>query len=297
MKAQKSTTPPQAADTQWPAIWCNVVFIVVLIFQSVLIAWAYWPSIVDLVRTWRDQPDYTHGFFVIPIAILLLYFRRSSFPGFTPNVGWGGLGLLLLSVGLRFVGMKFFVTAFEGWSIILWLAGVTWIFAGWPTIRWSWPVLAFLIFMVPLPYSAEMLLSAPLQQMVTLISTWSLQVLGEPALAEGNMIYLPGQTLEVAQACSGLRILTTAFALGTAFAISSDNDWFKSFLVLLAAAPIALLSNTFRIVLTGMMLRYGSGELTTRWIHDFPGWLMVPLTIVMFWLLAKYLEMLLPDSE
>src|SRR3954447_9930088 len=52
---------------------------------------SYLPSVMDLVRTWWDEPNYSHGFLVAPIAALILWQRRDRLARIVPRpsaVGW-----------------------------------------------------------------------------------------------------------------------------------------------------------------------------------------------------------------
>src|SRR5262245_58364426 len=101
--------------------------------------WAYWPSLVQLVRTWNREPDYSHGFLVIPLAVMFLWVRRESFPGLAGSSPLLGIGLLAFSLLLRFVGAKYFFTFMDGWSMVPWVASVVATMGGWPLLRWCLP--------------------------------------------------------------------------------------------------------------------------------------------------------------
>ena len=178
--------------------------------------------LAGLVHAWNSEPDYSHGFFVAPLAILFLWARREQFPGDGRRQSWtsvAGLGLIAASVAVRAIGAHFYLDALDGWSILPWVAGVVLLLAGWKVFWWSLPSIAFLWFMVPLPFRVERWLSLPLQGAATKLSCWILQALGQPALAEGHTIILGDNQLEVEQACSGLRIFVGIVALAFVYAI------------------------------------------------------------------------------
>ena len=130
---------------------------------SILFLWSYWPTLVHLIDQWSRVPDYSHGFLVVPIAIYFLWITREGFVRSQHSVHWAGLGLILVGSLVRFCGTYYYLDAFQGWSIPIWAMGLVWMFFGWPAFLWSFPAIAFLIFMVPLPYSIENMLSVPLQ--------------------------------------------------------------------------------------------------------------------------------------
>lgn len=260
-------------------------------------AWAYWPTLVGLVRVWDREPDYSHGYLVVPVALYFLWVRRERFPGVASGLAWPGLGLIALSIGVRMLGDRLYLEAVDGWSILLWVAGVVWLLGGWRVCWWSLPSVVFLWFMVPLPYRVERWLSQPLQRVATHMSCWALQFLGQPALGEGNTILINDFPLEIEQACSGLRIFVGIVALAFAYLIIFRRAWWEKALLLVSVLPIALVANSARIVITGLLYQYVSGEAAQRFAHDVAGWVMIPFAAGLFALVLWYLDRLVREVE
>jgi exosortase len=259
--------------------------------------WAYWPTLTALVATWSRVPDYSHGFFVVPLAVLFLWARRDLLPVARGKLVSLGLPLVVAAALLRLVSAYYYLEALDGWSIALWIAGVVWLFGGWPVVRWSLPSIVFLFFMVPLPYRLERGLSVPLQGIATKLSCWTLQTLGQPALAAGHTIILGSNRLEVEQACSGLRIFMGIAALAFAYITLVRRSWWERAILAISVVPIALFSNMIRIVATGLLYQYASGEAAKHFSHDAAGWVMVVLAIVLFAAVLEYLKRLVPEVE
>ena len=263
------------------------------------LVWAYWPTLAGLVGAWNREPDYSHGFFVVPAAVWFLWARRDRFPG----IGGGvldivlGLGLIAASVAARAVGAHFYLDAIDGWSILLWVGGVVLLLAGRKVFWWSLPSIAFLWFMVPLPFRVERWLSLPLQGAATKLSCWVLQGLGQPALAEGHTIFLGNNHLEVEQACSGLRIFVGIVALAFVYAILVRRSWWEKAILLLSALPIALIANSARIVATGLLYQWVSGEAARKFSHNAAGYVMPVFAAVLFGLVLWYLSRLFKETE
>src|SRR5262249_28968354 len=154
-------------------------------------------------------------------------------PGLAATSPLLALAFVGMSLVLRFIGGKYFFTFMDGWSIVPWSAGVVAAIGGWPLLRWCLPSLGFLIFMVPLPFRIEGELSAPLQRIATKLSTTALQTLGQPAFDEGNVILLGEERLEVAQACSGLRLFMSVIALTYAYVTIIRRPWWEKVLLAL----------------------------------------------------------------
>jgi len=273
------------------------LFMPAALVLSAVFLWAYWPTLAALVEAWNREPDYSHGYFVPPLAAYFLWARRDTFPGVAAGPSWWGLALILLCLGARVFSAHFYLEAIDGWSILLWCAGVAWLLAGWRAAWWSLPSIVFLWFMVPLPYRVERWVSLPLQKVATVISCWFLRLFGQPALAEGNVILLGDYRLEVEQACSGLRIFVGILALAFAYVILVRRSWWEKAILLVSVVPIALLANASRIVVTGLLFQYVSGKAAKQFSHDAAGWAMILLAAAMFGAVLWYLRALVREVE
>jgi exosortase len=253
--------------------------------------------LLALVRVWDREPDYSHGYLVVPVALYFLWARRERFPGTAAGLAWPGLALIVLSIGVRMVGDRLYLEAMDGWSILLWVAGVVWLLGGWRVCWWSLPSVVFLWFMIPLPYRVERWMSQPLQRVATKLSCWALQFFGQPALDEGNTILINDFPLEVEQACSGLRIFVGIVALAFAYLIIVRRAWWEKALLLVSVLPIALIANSTRIVATGLLYQYVSGEAAHKFAHDVAGWVMIPFAAALFALVLWYMGRLVREGE
>ncbi len=264
------------------------LIVLALILAAVAI-WAYWPSLAAIGAAWVSNPDYTHGFFVVPISIWLLWVRRGQAPNIAFAPDWRALILLVLAALIRVAAGRFFLPELDAWSIPVWIAGIVWLLLGWPVLRWALLPIAFLWFATPLPGTIEIALSTPLQRIAAVCSSFILRLFGQPALAEGTTILLDDQVLDVERACSGLRMCYGIFALAVAcIALARPARW-KAILVLLAAAPVAIAANVLRISATGLIQRYVSSAAAEKFTHDFAGFVMIPVAVLLFLLFLKIL--------
>jgi exosortase len=258
------------------------------------LVWCYWPTLLSMADRWSHDPQYSHGFLVPVFAAVVLWHRRALLPDVRQPVWWGAL-VLLLAVLVRLGGAFYVVGALESFSLIPAIAGLVLLLGGWAALRWSWPAIAFLAFMMPLPYVLDMLLAQPLRHVATLASTYCLQTFGYPALAEGNIIEIEDVKLGVIDACSGLGMLMTFFALSTAMALIIQRRPADKVLMVVSAVPIAVIANVTRITATGVVhCEWGAraGEL----LHDGAGWLMMPLALGLLWLELRLLDRLLVEG-
>ena len=166
-------------------------------------------------------------------------------------------------------------------AIIPTMLGVALLLGGWPALRWSWPAIAFLTFMIPLPDFIESTAMVPLRKIGTTASTFTLQTLGLAAVAEGNVILLSDYQIGVAEACSGLRMLMTSLALAFGLAFVSNRPIWERLVIVVSAVPIALLTNVFRITLTGLAFEFFGPEAAEKVFHDLAGWLMMPMAVAL----------------
>lgn len=266
-----------------------------------LVVWATGSILAEMANRWELDPTYSHGYLVPLIGLLLLWMRRDSRPDLLDRPSWWALLLFLAGVVMQFLGGYLYVRWLAGASLVAYLAGVAALIAGWPGLRWSSPALVFLFFMIPLPYRFEILMRAPLQKISTLASTFALQTLGLPAVAQGHVIMLSdssGKTYElgVVDACSGLKMLIVFFCLTTAFAILVKRPLGERLLILLSTLPIAVVCNIARITATGVLYVTAGEKLAELVFHDLAGWLMMPLALLLLWLELKLMSLLFIDE-
>jgi exosortase len=261
----------------------NVAALAPLALPAVALLWAYWTTLADLLHTWNSNPQYSHGFLVPAFAAFLLWHRRDKLDVQALRPSILGLVVLATALAVKLVGTYGHYVSLDPLSLIPCVAGLVLLLGGAAAWRWAWPAVLFLTFMIPLPYFAAVAMSEQLQNFATITSTFVMQTLGLPALAEGNVILLNDQRIGIVEACSGLRMLVVFFALSTAMVLVVKRHWSDKLVIALSAIPIALVSNIIRIVATGIMYEYGDHDFAHRFFHDFAGWLMMPLGLAMLW--------------
>jgi len=255
--------------------------------------WAYWPTLAALSRVWGNDPQYSHGFLVPLFAAVLLWQRRDLRAAVSFQLNPWGLPLLAAGAGLRLAGAYFYYPWFDMVSLLPCLIGAVVLCGSWPALRWSWPGVAFLLFMLPLPFRLGAFLAPTLQRFATLVSTYALQTLGFPAISEGNLILLREARIGVVEACGGLSMLMVFFALTTAVALLASRHLFDKLFIVASAVPIALVTNVARITITAI-LQDQVGAHASELFHDLAGWFMMPLALALLWLEIQLLDRLFP---
>lgn len=263
---------------------------------AVLLAWTYSSSLAMLVGRWWHESDYVYGFLVAPFAAYLLWERRALAPK-TPQSSLWGLAFLGLMGLMRFASAYWQYQLIDPLSLVPCLAGVVLLVWGWPGLRWAWPSIVYLVFMVPLPGFLASMLSQPLQQIGATTSTYLLQTFGIPAVARGTVIGLSHADLGVEEACSGLRMLMLFLAVCTAAALVIDRDPWQRIVLVVSAAPIAVIANVLRITVTGILYETSGAEWAEIVFHDLAGWLMMPLAVILSWLEMGLLDMIFRPAD
>jgi exosortase len=290
--------PPAAWGSSGSRDWW-----VALEVAGALLALTYAPNLIELSRIWGEDENYTHGFLVIPIAAYILWRRMVEIPWAEPReVGrspWWGWGLLLLVLVVRTLAYEWSFQWMETVTLIPAIACLAWAFGGWPLLYRAGPAILFLVFMLPLPRQFNDSVTLPLQRLAATGSYILLQISGFWVVQQGNVLDLTTpfgpKPLDVAQACSGLKMLMTLAATVTATVMLIPMPMWKRVVVLLSAVPIALASNVLRIVVTGWCYYYLAGEKGQHWAHDIAGWMMMPLALGLVALELIVLSWLVPE--
>jgi exosortase len=244
---------------------------------------SFWGAITELVGRWWNDPDYLHGFLVPVFAGYLLWRRREMLAGLSPRGSWWGLALLAVAGVMRCASAYYYYELLDPAAIIPCLAGLALFIGGWKGLQWAGPSIAFLVFMIPLPGFVATLMGYPLQRTATIASTYVIQTIGVPAVAEGNVIQLGDSQIGVAEACNGLRNMMLFLAVGTAVALTVKRSPLEKAIIILSSAPIAVIANIIRITATAVLHSLAQHQLADTTYHDLAGWFMMPLAVLLLW--------------
>ena len=255
-----------------------------------LVAGLYGPVLIRMIVQWWQDPDYSHGFIVPLFVGYVLYQRRHQLrqvPLEPSNLGLpvmvGAIGFLLAGS----LGAELFVARF---SLLFLLGGMLLFFAGWKMLRAVAFPLAFLALMIPLPAIIYNQVTFPLQLLASRVSSSGLELVGVPVLREGNVLVLPNYSLEVVEACSGIRSLMSLIALAIAYGYFVEKrNWVRITLVVLML-PIAVASNSMRVMGAGVLTYWFGPQAAEGFFHLFQGWLIfvsaVACMLLVHWLLS-----------
>ena len=238
------------------------------------VGWLYADIVAGLVRQWRTDDNYSHGFFVVPLALYFGWERRAALTRAATRPSLAGLLLVALSLAVLIAGLlsaELFLTRV---SLVGVIAGAVLFVWGREHFRLLLFPLAFLLLMIPLPAILFNQMAFPLQLAASQVGEAVIATAGIPVLREGNILRLPAQTLEVAEACSGLRSLISLVMLGIVLGYFSDPRPTARVTIALAAVPIAIIANATRVAGTGLASEWISPAAAEGFFHTFSGWLM-----------------------
>jgi len=253
------------------------------------LAWLYADVLIALVRQWGTDDNYSHGFLVPLFAAYFVWERRRSLAAARPQPTAFGAGVVVLSLGLFLAGVfaaELFLTRV---SLLFLLAGVV-LFVWGPTHLklFSFPV-AFLLLMIPLPAILFNQIAFPLQLTASRVGEVMIAAAGIPVLRDGNILQLPGRTLEVAEACSGIRSLISLLMLSILLGYFTETSSVRRTVIALAAVPLAIATNAIRVAGTGVASQWIGPSAADGFFHTFSGWLLFLVTCGALMLLQRVL--------
>ncbi len=256
---------------------------------SGLVLFLYQDVIWGMGSDWNNNPDYSHGFLVPILSAYFIWERWNVLIDEAPAPSIWGVGLLLLGLASLVIGLVGAELYVQRASLIVVLSGLVLLILGWKYLWLLSLPIGFLVFMIPLPAIVVNTIAFPLQLFAAETAAFCLFSLGIPVLREGNLIMLASTTLEVAEACSGLRSLLSLLALGTVYGYFSQNVLWKRWMLVLLSVPIAIVANAARVSGTGILAHYFGEEAAEGFYHTMEGWLVFVVAFVLLFLCGMIL--------
>ncbi len=256
-------------------IWKIIPFI--LLFFGL-----YYQIIFHMVNDWYNDSNYSHGFLIPFISGYIILKNKEGLSNI--KIKSDSYGFLVLSVGLAFyvlgiTGAELFTMRF---SMIPVLLGIVYCLCGREMTKNLLVPVGFLVCMIPIPSILFNIVAFPLKLLAANVATTVIQFLNIPIVREGNIIHLSDITLEVADACSGIRSLMSMIALGVAYTYLFQNNMIKRLILVLFIVPITIAANVVRVTGTGILSHYVGSAAAQGFFHEFAGIFVFLVAFAMF---------------
>ncbi len=300
-----SSQPPTepAALEQWRQLGIHTYIRIAII--GVLLYLLFHNEISGIVDRWFNDASWSHGVLIPLFSLYFLNLSKQAILNIRPKPSYIGLLLLVLLV-LFYV---FNVVSPSGYgyfrqlSVVGVLLSVVLYLGGWRILRYTWLPVCFLIFAIPLPDYVMKPITIPMRIWAATSATAILNVVPHlEAVANGVVISVvyKGQTIEpaldVAEACSGIRLLTTFLALGVAMAYLHYRPIWQRLVLLTSTIPIAIFCNIIRVTTTGLIHVFIGPQYAQGIYHDLLGMAMLPLAFGLYGLLAWFMSNLFVET-
>ncbi len=261
------------------------------------LAFLYAGVLARLAAQWWSDPNFSHGLFVPLFSAFLVWRDRGKLRSVPLSPSWGGLPILivgLIILVLGDLGAELFLARF---SLLIAIAGLVVYAGGWKLFKALLFPWAFLVLMIPLPQIIFNQLTFPLQLLASKLASGLLPLCNVPVLREGNVINLPLMPLEVAEACSGIRSLMSLGTMAIIYGALMDTSVSRRVVLALASIPIAVAANAFRIFGTGMLVQYWDPGRALGFFHEFSGWVIFMISLLMLFGFHKVLVAVWPKLQ
>ena len=268
-----------------------------LAFGAALLAIAllYAGVVSGLVSDWASDDNYSHGFLVAPIAAYFAWERRHRLAAAVRRPSALGLVVVLGSLATLVAGILGAELFLSRVSLLGVVTGAVLFVLGWNHLRILAFPLAFLLLMVPIPAIIFNQIAFPLQLLASQFGQSALVLCAVPVLREGNVLVLANTSLEVAEACSGIRSLISLLTLGIVYGYFTDSRTWVRVVIALSTIPVAIVSNGLRVAGTGLAAAYIGPEAADGFFHTFSGWLVFIVAFAMLFAMVRLLLRVAPE--
>lgn len=254
----------------------------------------YGRVIAELVQDWATDDNYSHGFLIVPVAAYLAWSRRARLRAAALQPSGLGLAAVLTGVALMIggvLGADQFLTRI---AMLSTMAGTLVYVLGWRHLRMLAFPLALLLLAVPIPAIIFNRVAFPLQVVASEFGEHALAALNVPVLREGTVIVLANTSLEVAEACSGIRSLVSLLAFGILYGYFLEPRNGVRVALALATVPVAIAANGTRVAGTGMLAHYYGPDTALGFFHTFSGWIVFLVAVTLLIVVHRVVRLLVP---
>jgi exosortase len=254
-----------------------------------LVVTMYATVLSSLARQWWNDPNYGHGFFVPVFAGYILWSERDRWCALPFHPNNLGLALMLFGIALRVLGMLGAELFMARLSLVILISGIVLFLGGRQVLRSIAFPIGYLLFMIPLPAIVYYQMTLPLELWASRLGATGLVALGIHTVRQGNLLFLPNCTLNVVEACSGIRSLLSLLAAAVAYGYLAEQNKWKRGVLAIASIPIAIATNGLRLVATGVLSYFFGPSVDSGVVHVALGLGFFALAVVSILLIHKIL--------
>ncbi len=240
--------------------------------------WVHRQPLLDIITIGARDEEQSHIFLAPIVAALLLWLRRSRLRHVQFNPSFLGLVVVLTGWLVSWWGFDSGTQIAWHGGAVLSLLGIVLSMTGAAPLMMFGPVLAVLVFVLPVPGQLRHQIALPLQELATTVTHTLLQLVGVGAIKSGNVLIINGQEVAVGEACNGMRMVFALTLVVYAFAFATPLRGSARGLLIGLSPVIAMLCNVIRLVPTSLIFGYGSMH-TAQQFHDISGWVMLPIAL------------------
>jgi exosortase len=246
-----------------------------------LLAAAFTPAFLALAAVWRTVDYQSHGFLVPVVSLWVALRERNAWRRLPARTDLRGLAVLGAAFAAYLLGVGAGSVALQGAALVAALAGAVLYARGPAWLRHLAFPIGFLLFMVPVPPTWIAPLIVQLQLFVTDASVRLLRAVGVAVEREGNVLVLPdGESLFVAEACSGVTSVITLAPLGVLLAYLTLRRNALRLALVASVVPLAMAGNLARVIATVLAtLRFGAERATHGLPHEALGLLTYAVAV------------------
>jgi exosortase len=265
---------------------------------GILFFFLFYEELRNLFDLWSN-PQESHGLLIPAFCLYFLYQDRRRLGQLQGRANYLGLPAVLNCVGWYIFWLLNGFAYPRQLILIVMLGSIVLLVGGWSILRWVWLPIVFLLFAIPIPARLHWEIAMPLRELSSLVAAAVLNGLpnidcshqgvlihGVHTIMQGGQITPKDFSLNVAEACSGMRILRTFVALGVAMAYLEYRPWIHRAVLLASTIPIAVFCNMLRVLITGILHVYFSQELTRGTPHMLLGMAMLIVAFGLYGFLA-----------
>ena len=249
----------------------NITNYVLLSILLIIFCAVFFPVLKSLIKFWHGSEEYSHGFFIIPLSLYIIRQKKDELARTPLQPSNWGLFIIITSLLLFIIARAGEILTLVPVAMIFLIFGIVIYLFGFLMCRKLIFPLFFLFFMIPVPSQIYSALTIPLQLFVTKITVFIASLMGIPIYREGNVINLPDHTMQVVQACSGLRSMISLLVLGAIFGYFTLRSNILRGILFVAGIPVSIIVNIFRVFLMVTAYYYFGYDLTADSIHTIFG--------------------------